>query len=257
MEKGSLVIGNWKMELSHRGEVELARSLKDLIKGTTIKSQIVVCPSFISLPAIKDEFARLKRIALGAQNVFWQKPGAWTGQISITQIQSFVSWCLVGHSEVRATLQPREEAVADSASRLIAANICPIVCIGETGQERQEDKTAEKIRRQIDVLLQALDRSALAKTVIAYEPIWAIGTGLHPEPDTVAEVVLLIRKQIAQRYDRALADRVRVLYGGSVKAGLAAQYVSGPLADGLLVGGASVHPREFVDIVAEVDDAFA
>lgn len=257
MEKRPLVIGNWKMELSYKGEIELVRALKDLLKNISTRSEIVVCPSAASLEAVKRELSRSKKVALGAQNVFWEKPGAWTGQVSITHIQPFVSWCLIGHSEVREVLRPREEDVAALAPQLLAAKIQPVVCIGETQQERRQDKTADKIRYQVDTLLQGLDRSALAQAVIAYEPIWAIGTGIRPEPDDVAEVVLLIRKHIAKRHDRALADRVRILYGGSVKAGLAARYVSGPLADGLLVGGASVHPKEFVDIILEAGNAYS
>lgn len=256
MEKRLLVIGNWKMELSHKGEVGLIGSLKDLLKRTSTKSQIVVCPSFVSLAAIKRELSRTKRIELGAQNVFWEERGAWTGQVSIEQLKPFISWCIIGHSEVRQVMQPTEEAIAGQAIKLLAANICPVVCIGETAEERNQDKTVEKIRHQIDVLLQVLDRSALVRTAIAYEPIWAIGTGVHPEPDDVAEIVLLIRRRIAERHDRTLADRTTILYGGSVKPGLAAQYVAGPLADGVLVGGASVHPKEFTDIITEVDNAF-
>lgn len=256
-KKKPLVIGNWKMELSHKGEISLAKSLVGSFKGKKRSADVVVCPSFPSLSAVQTELKKVSNISIGAQNIFWDEKGAWTGQTSLPQVQSFISWCLLGHSEVRAVLGVTDAQVAALAGRLLGARINPVICIGETAQERAADATVEKIRTQVDVLLESLHRTELVRVVIAYEPIWAIGTGELPDPDDVAQVILFIRKHIAARYDQDYAERMRILYGGSIKADFAKTYVGGPLADGLLVGGASIHPQQFSTIVSEVEHVFA
>lgn len=256
MEKRPLVIGNWKMELSYKAELELLKAIKDSLSGKPGPSEVVVCPSFVTLAAAKDELGKSKRIALGAQNVFWEEKGAWTGQVSLNHIKPFVDWCIVGHSEVRQITGIPEAAVSQLAKLLVRNNIRPVVCIGETREERDNEQTIHKIRNQIETLLSILDRAALVKAAIAYEPIWAIGSGDMPEPDDVAQVILLIRRHIAQQHGQEFAQRVAILYGGSVKPGTVGSYVGGPLADGVLVGGASVHPHDFVAIIKEVEIAF-
>lgn len=252
MEKKPLVIGNWKMELSHHGEVELVRSMKDSLKNVGRGTDVVICPSFVSLPVIAQELKGTKRIALGAQNIFWEEKGAFTGQTSLAQVKPFISYSLVGHSETREFLRVSEEQVMHTAKRLLSHSIRPVICIGETAAERESDQVIEKIRRQIDTLNTILDRAELVRSVIAYEPIWAIGSGQLPTPEEVSEIILLIRKHIASRYDQQLAERVSILYGGSVKPDFVESYVGQSLADGVLVGGASTHSSQFVDIVKKV-----
>ena len=255
MSRKSLIVGNWKMELSHKSQIELVRSLKQQIKGVQVNGDVVVCPSFTALPIINEELARSKAIAVGAQNMFWEERGAHTGQVSLMQIKPFVRWCIVGHSEVRAVMGVNDGQVVASAARLLAADVTPIVCIGETQQERESDAMVDKIHAQVGALLAGLDRASLVRSVIAYEPIWAIGSGNLPDPDDVSQIILLVRKLIAERHGQDLAERVRVLYGGSIKDDFCDQYVGGPLADGLLVGGASIHPQEFLSIVRKVEAA--
>lgn len=254
MERLPLVIGNWKMELSHRGQLELARSLKQVFKGFSRDIELVVCPSYPALAPVAD---LLKRTAfsVGAQHVHWAERGAWTGAVSLSQISPFVQWSLVGHSEQRALSRLTDEQVQVTAHLALQHGLFPVVCIGETREEYDADRTVEKVTAQMQSLLQKASRASLAKLVVAYEPIWAIGTGELPDPGDAASVMLLIRKLAAERFGNDVAERMRVIYGGSVKARNVAAYVAEPGVDGVLVGGASVHPREFLDIARLVQEA--
>lgn len=256
MDKHPLVVGNWKMELSHRSAVEVTSAMKKIIQDNTYAADIVVCPSFPSLFAVADGMKNTQ-IAVGAQNVHHEEKGAHTGSVSVGQLREFISWCIVGHSEVRASQGDTDLEIANKAKLLLSHGIRPIVCIGETREQHDRGETIAVISTQIDVLLSNLDRVSLLKTVIAYEPIWAIGTGTLPDPNEVYEVLLLIRKRIAEKFDIELADRVHLLYGGSVQADNVSSYIAGPGADGVLVGGASIHPRDFIDIVSRVSEKYA
>lgn len=249
MSRTPLVVGNWKMELSHKAAVALTKTLVRSL-ATQDLPEVVICPSFPSLAAVAEE-VKGSRLLLGAQDVASEEKGALTGQVSVTQISSFVTWCIVGHSETRAAMHVSDEAVAQKADLLLKHGITPIVCIGETLEEKESDETVRKIQRQIDSLLAVLPRVSLLKTVVTYEPIWAIsanGPGFLPQPDDVSEIILLIRKMVAGRFDGQVAERLRILYGGSVKPENVKSYVGGPYADGVLVGGASVHGGQFVEI---------
>lgn len=256
MLKKPLIVGNWKMELSHKASVELAQSIRKLIHQVEVKSDVVVCPSYVSLPHVSEVFANTSTIGVGAQNVHWEEKGTWTGEVSVAQIRPFVKWCIVGHSEQRALSGETDEQVFLKMNLLITHGITPIVCIGETKKERDDGGAIEKIMRQTEILLLHMERSHLMRLVVAYEPIWAIGTGSMPDPDDVAEVLLSIRKAVTMKYDEDIADRLRILYGGSVAADNVAKYISGPGADGVLVGGASTHPKEFLDIVENIQKAW-
>lgn len=256
MDKTPLVVGNWKMELSHKSAVEVFSSMKKMMRGKEYGIEIVVCPSYPSLAAIAAE-ASGSGISVGAQNIYHEERGAYTGKVSVVQIREFVSWCIVGHSEVRQHEGDSDLLVVQKAKILLQHGIIPIVCIGESQEDHSTANTITTISSQIDILLSALDRVSLLKTAIAYEPMWAIGTGVLPDPNEVCEVVLLIRKKIAEKFDIELADRVRILYGGSVTADTVQHYISGPGADGVLVGGSSIHPRDFLAIADTVDVAYA
>lgn len=254
MLKEKLVVGNWKMELSHKAELEVARAVGSLMKNVaTDKTAVVVCPSYVSLMAISELLKRSSKIEIGAQNVHWEEKGAWTGQVSVKQISSYIDWCIVGHSEQRALTGESDDVVQRKALLLIQYGVTPIVCIGENREEYDADKTVERITEQTRVVLNKATRTVLTKMVVAYEPIWAIGTGEMPDPDDVAGVVLLIRKTVAERFGNEAAQRLRILYGGSVKADNVEQYVNQPGIDGVLVGGASVQPMKFVQIVKVVE----
>ncbi len=256
MDKVPLVVGNWKMELSHKSAVEVFSAMKKMMTLKEYPVEMVVCPSYPSLAAIASE-SKASGIAVGAQNMYHEERGAYTGKVSVVQIREFVSWCIIGHSEVRAAEGDSDLLITQKAKLLLQHGITPIICIGESEADHSAAHTITIISLQIDVLLSSLDRVSLLKTPIAYEPIWAIGTGVLPDPNEVCEVVLLIRKKIAEKFDTELAERVRIIYGGSVTAENVQQYISGPGADGVLVGGASVHPRDFLAIAENVGNAYA
>lgn len=256
MNKIPIVVGNWKMELSHKSAIEVVSAIKKMIQEKSYPVDIVVCPSFPSLEAVR-AVVQGSSISVGAQNVHQDEKGAHTGSVSVASLRDFVTTCIVGHSEVRAAEGDTDAVVVQKAKLLLAHGIRPVVCIGETKQQHDAGETISVISTQMDALLSSLDRVSLLKTVIAYEPIWAIGTGVLPDPNEIFEVLLFIRKRIAAHFDIELADRIYLLYGGSVQASNVSAYIAGPGADGVLVGGASIHPRDFIDIISRVSSTYA
>lgn len=256
MDKIPLVVGNWKMELSHKSAVEVFSAMKKMMAGKEYPLEIVVCPSYSSLAIIAAE-SKGSTISIGAQNIHHEERGAYTGKVSVAQIRDFASWCIVGHSEVRQFEGDTDLLVLQKVKLLFSHGITPVICIGESEADHSAGATISVIATQIELLLSGLDRVSLLKAPIAYEPLWSIGTGVLPDPNEVCEVVLLIRKKIAEKFDYELAQRVRILYGGSVTADNVKNYISGPGADGVLVGGASVHPRDFLAIIEKVASTYA
>lgn len=255
MDRKALVVGNWKMQLSYKGELELARALKNLLRGVTVTADIVVCPSFAALEAVGEVFKNSDKVELGAQGIFGEEKGAFTGQVSVLQISSLVRWCIVGHSEQRAVYRLTDGDVQRQADLALKHGLVPIICVGETAEERATEQTVKKITEQVTGLLQKLTRASFSKLVVAYEPVWAIGSGEQPDPNDISAILLLIRKLITERFDRQASDRVRLLYGGSVTPDTVGLFVSEPGVDGVLVGGASTHPNQFVDILKKVQAA--
>jgi triosephosphate isomerase len=257
-ERRPVVVGNWKMELSHKGELEVARALKRLLRQQTRSLDVVVCPSYPSLAAVSELFGADGPISVGAQNVHWEERGARTGTVSVLQIIPFARWCIIGHSEVRGLGRENDDTVQQEMSLLLKYGLVPIICIGESWEEREADKTVEKVTVQMKTLLDKLTRTMLAKVVITYEPVWAISAQRPealPDPAEVAGTMLVLRKLAAERFDSATAERLRILYGGSVSPDNVAAFVREPGVDGVLVGSASLQPRKFVDIINAVQDA--
>lgn len=257
MARIPLVVGNWKMELSHKAALETARAIKKLLSPIELSAQVVLCPSYPSLPEVSAIFKNSEKVEVGAQHVHSEEKGAFTGAVSVSQILPFVQWCIVGHSEQRSLCALREEHVRDSAALLLRHGITPVVCLGETWEERQREETVAKVTQQMETLLSGVTRAALSKLVVAYEPIWAIsaqGSGELPEPGSVSEIVLLMRKLVATRFDGEAAEKLRVIYGGSVKADNVAAYVSEPGVDGVLPGSASTNPLQLVEIVKAIQN---
>jgi triosephosphate isomerase len=256
IQRRPLIVGNWKMELSHKAALEVAMSLQKLTRSRDIVCDVVVCPSFPSLSEVSSIFARSGRIAVGAQNIHWEEKGAWTGEVSVIQITGMASYCIVGHSERRELTGENDEEVIQKALLLMRHGLTPIICIGESLEEKKSGRAIEKITSQAEKLFSVLNRVALTKVVIAYEPIWAISshntTGREPDPRDVAEVALLLRKIATSYFDQEAADRLRILYGGRVRPDNTAAFMSEPGIDGVLVGGASLHPMQFVEIIEQV-----
>jgi len=244
----TLVAGNWKMHGTRAGAADLIGAVKQRV-AVARGAQVAVCPPFVYL----SEAARLLKdtpIALGGQDICSEVgQGAYTGEVSGAMLRDVgCSYVIVGHSERRALYGETDDVVAKKFFAAQAADLTPILCIGEQLHEREEDKTEAVIARQLDAILAQKDgAAALAKAVIAYEPVWAIGTGRTATPEQAQQVHAFIRGRIAGR-DRAVAAKVQILYGGSVKAGNAAELFAMPDIDGGLIGGASLEAEQFLAI---------
>ena len=243
-----LIIANWKMNPASFTEAEnLLKTIKSGIKKSD-DVKVVICPPAVYLAKIKAS----SRFELGIQNIFWENKGAYTGEVSALMAKGLgASHAIIGHSERRIYLNETDEMINKKIKSALKNNLKPILCVGETLEERQQDKTSEIITRQLKSALKNISKFQLlnSKFYLAYEPVWAIGAGETPTSNEVMSVTLLIKKVIANLYDRRTADSSSVLYGGSVTSKNASDFINGAGADGLLVGGASLNGSEFVRIV--------
>jgi triosephosphate isomerase len=249
MSRKKIVAGNWKMhktlEESMALTTEIRGMVRDELRGDT---QVILFPPFISMAGIS-RLLEGSAIGLGAQNCHWEDQGAFTGEISAGMIKSTgASYVLVGHSERRLYFGETNDQLAKKAKTAIRHGLKVVFCVGESQQER-EDKTYFKvIEKQISEGLFHLDRKEFASVVIAYEPVWAIGTGLTASPDDAQEIHHLIRKLVANYYNEEIANGLSILYGGSVKPDNAAQLFAMNDIDGGLIGGAALKARDFIEI---------
>lgn len=257
MERLPLVVGNWKMEMSHKAAVDAAVGLKKLLKQESLHVEVVVCPSFPALAAVAEALGTSGKIRVGAQNVHWEEKGAWTGEVSVQGLKPFVDWCIVGHSERREHFGETDEQVLGKIKILLKHGVNAIVCVGETEEERAAGQATMKVTQQVRRIFSQLARTQLSHVVIAYEPIWAVGSGITPVPDEAAELMLLIRKVASEYFEADGAERLRILYGGSVTPETAASFAAEPGIDGMLVGGASVRPLRLVEIIKRVGAVYA
>jgi len=255
-----LIAGNWKMHLTRTEAVALAEHVKHRV-GMRSDIEIAVCPSYVNLHAV-GEILRGGVVKLGAQNVFWQEEGAFTGQVSPVMLASIgCEYVILGHSETRGRFgqspipenllyyfSETDETINLKIQAILPHGLKPILCVGETLAEREAGNTDTIIQTQLREALKSLEEDELYDLVIAYEPVWAIGTGKVCEPDEANRVCGLIRKELAQLYSDESMERTRVLYGGSVKATNAASLLQQPEIDGALVGGASLQAEEFLQI---------
>ena len=245
-----LMAGNWKMNLNHQEAVVLVQKLAWMLsdkKHDFAKAEVVVVPPFTGIRSVQTlvDGDRLK-IRYGAQDVSENEDGAYTGEISATMLAKLgCSYVLVGHSERREHHAESDELVNRKAKRTIAAGMTPIVCVGEGLEVRKEGRQVEHTVGQVDGSLAGLSAEQVADLVIAYEPVWAIGTGEVATPDDAQEVCAAIRAHVSQAFSDTAASAVRILYGGSVKAANVAGIMEKADVDGCLVGGASLQPDEF------------
>jgi triosephosphate isomerase len=242
-------MGNWKMNGSREEGVQLAKALADGLNA--VNQEVAVCVPFVYLSDIGAELGS-SGIALGAQNVADQASGAYTGEVSASMLADIgCKYALVGHSERRSYYGDTNQSVAARFCQALKQNVTPVLCVGETLEERESDKTFQVVDEQLDAVINAAGIEAFADAVIAYEPVWAIGTGKTASDEQAQEVHKYIRQRIAER-NPAIADKVQILYGGSVKPDNAKALFAMPDIDGGLVGGASLDAKGFLQICHSV-----
>ena len=234
----AIIAGNWKMHYTPEEAVKVINELKPLVKDATC--DVVVCPTFVCLDAVL-KAVEGSNIKVAAQNMHFEEKGAFTGEVAPGMLEAMgVSYVVLGHSERREYFNETDEALNKKVKAAFAHNLTPILCCGETLEQREMGVTLDWIRLQIKSDLAGVAAADVANMVIAYEPIWAIGTGKTATSDQAQEVCGAIRACVAEIYDQATADSVRIQYGGSVNAGNAAELFAKPDIDGGLVGGASL-----------------
>lgn len=244
-----LIVGNWKMNLNRAEAVRLAEELKPLAARQP-GVDVVVCPPFVYLEAVRNVLTGT-RWGWGAQDMAHQANGAFTGEVSAAMLLDLgCTYVILGHSERRHVFGETDAEVNLKTLAALAAGITPIVCVGELLAEREAGQTAAVIERQFAESLAGLSIEQIAKTVIAYEPVWAIGTGKVATPEQAEEVHRDLRKLLAGRYNASTAETVRIQYGGSVKPSNAASLLRQPNIDGALVGGACLTSADFGGIIA-------
>ena len=243
-----LIAGNWKMNNTSFEAVELFNEINIEI-GRITEVAIAVCPPFTALESL----ARLvedSNIQLGAQNMHQAISGAYTGEISASMLHSlFCSFVILGHSERRTYFAESDSIVNEKVKAALESNLKPILCVGETLEEREGGKTQEVVERQVKRGLESIDRKKAEKLVVAYEPVWAIGTGRNATPDVAQETHRNIRAILTELFSDNLANRIRILYGGSMKSQNASELLDQPDIDGGLIGGGALDPRTFIRIV--------
>jgi len=241
-----IVAGNWKMNGSQADSAALLAGIKQGL-GTVKKAQVVVCPPFILIPLAARELAGTTA-AWGGQNLDIHKSGAYTGEVSGPMLKDFgCAYVIVGHSERRALFGETDQVVAEKFKAAQDAGLTPILCVGELLAEREANQTEAVVARQLDAVVNLVGIGALAKSVIAYEPVWAIGTGKTASPQQAQEVHRFIRARVAAKGAK-VADGLCILYGGSMKGSNAKELISQPDIDGGLIGGASLNAEEFLSI---------
>ena len=242
-----VVAGNWKMNGSRGSISELLAGLKSQLEGMTLDAEILVCPPAIYISQVLDAVSGTD-IGVGGQNAAAQEKGAYTGEISSAALADVgCGHVILGHSERRQLFAETDKLIAEKFVMAQAQGLVPILCVGETQQEREADETLSVVSRQLLAVIDVAGVAALEKAIVAYEPVWAIGTGLTATPEQAQDVHAAIRQLVAER-DQSVADQLRILYGGSVKASNAQTLFSCKDIDGGLIGGASLDAADFAAI---------
>jgi triosephosphate isomerase len=248
MIRKTLIVGNWKMNLKTAEASLLVHRLHEKIKIHK-NLEIVLAPVSLQLQPISLQIDH-RKFKLAAQNAFFQDSGAYTGEISFTQLSGLVDYAIIGHSERRHIFGESLIEVTKKVAAAYRNGIVPILCVGETNTEKLAGETERVVHDQVVTALANVTAEDIEKIVIAYEPVWAIGTGNVAKPDQVESVARIIRKNITELYGEATASKVRILYGGSVNPSVASGFLRAKGIDGLLVGGASLNYQQFSEIVA-------
>jgi len=249
MARRPIVAGNWKMNKTVGEALTLVRELRGMVSMVRDKVEVVVAPPFTALPAVAKAIED-SNIGLAAQNCFWEASGAYTGEISAPMLAEVgCTYVIIGHSERRQHFGETDETVNRRVQAAVSSQLLPIICIGETLSEREGGQTLEVVTRQLTGALAGFDGAQTARFVIAYEPVWAIGTGRNATSNQAQEVHAHIREQLTGLFGREISEQVRIQYGGSVKPDNAAELMSKPDVDGALVGGASLKASDIAAIV--------
>jgi len=251
----TIIAGNWKMYKTIKEAIELANGLKrEFFKLDFAAVDVVLCPVFTALSEVAEVLSETD-IGLGAQDVYWQDEGAFTGEVSPLMLKDAgCQYVIIGHSERRQFFTETNETVNKKIKAALKCGLTPIVCVGENLQERETNKTFKVIEDHINNGLADIGASDILKLVIAYEPVWAIGTGKTATPDQAQEVHKFIRDLLKNNYGQEAADNVRIQYGGSVKPENITELMNKPDVDGALVGGASLKVESFSVIVAKASE---
>ncbi len=248
-----IVAGNWKMNLTKEEAQSLTSEIvginNDELSTTNKEVKLILCPPFIHIATIKPLFKNTKNIHLGAQNVASQEKGAYTGEISAEMLSSYqTEYVIIGHSERRQIFKETNQEIAQKLDLVLANKMLPIFCCGETLELREEGNHIDFIKNQISESLFHLSASDFEKIVIAYEPIWAIGTGKTASSQQAQEIHAVIRSHISDKYGKEIADKTPILYGGSCKPDNAKELFACEDVDGGLIGGAALKSRDFIEI---------
>ena len=249
-----IVAANWKMNMT---QAESTRFIEAVLVelGDISDVDVVIVPPFTAIAKVMEALGPSQNIKVGAQNMYWEKNGAFTGEISAALLRDlFVRYVVLGHSERRALFNETDEIVNQKVRAAHEAALRPIVCVGETLEQREKGSVQKILSIQLRGSLADLGEKELQETVIAYEPVWAIGTGRVATPAQAQEAHAFIRQTLREISDEATADKIRIQYGGSVKPDNARELMSQPDIDGALVGGASLEPRSFAQIVQAARD---
>ena len=251
-----LVAANWKMNPNNLDDaLDLVRGVMAVARGQADRVEVAIFPPFPWLIPVSDLLIE-SGVKLGAQNVFWEPSGAYTGEVSPPMLKSICQWVIVGHSERRLYLAETDEMVAKKTAAALKTELSVIMCVGELLDHYDAGMSAEIVSAQVRAGLADCSADDSARLVIAYEPVWAIGSGRNADPEFAYKTMRLIRKIVGEMIGAGAARKVRILYGGSVKAGNVQQYVELPLCDGVLVGGASLDAEEFAQIVKTTSEVY-
>jgi triosephosphate isomerase len=242
--------GNWKMNTNSQTSVELVKRIASgSVEAASQSVTVAVCPPFVYLQAVAKALSS-SNIAVGAQDMYFEPEGAFTGEISASMLKDVgCSYCLCGHSERRHVIGESDELINKKVAAAVSGGLLPILCVGELLEEREASQTNDVVTRHVKEGLAGLSAEKLRAVTIAYEPVWAIGTGLTATPEQAQQVHDFIRKLLGQMYDEKTAEEIRILYGGSVKPSNAAELMGQKDIDGVLVGGASLKADDFLAII--------
>lgn len=244
-----IIAGNWKMYNDIPASVKLISELKKSLAGLDLKAEVIICPPFTSLDTAKT-LIKDSTIQLGAQNMYFEENGAFTGEISAEMLKSAgCQYVILGHSERRTIFKESDELINKKIKKAVSSGLSAIFCVGETLEQRENGTTESVINTQVTVGLSGLSKDDLKKVIVAYEPVWAIGTGKTATPEQAQEVHLFIRGLLRKLYSDEAAEGVTIQYGGSVKPENATSLLSQPDIDGALVGGACLKADSFTSII--------